>query len=128
VIVRREQAAGVVACIALLMSACASNQPPPDPAALTGANADSGRVMLRRYGCASCHLIPGVPGARGQAAPSLAGVGRRVYIVGTVRNTPEHLMKWIMNPRSVDATTTMPNLRVTANDARHIAAYLYTLR
>jgi cytochrome c len=84
--------------------------------------------MLRRYGCASCHVIPGVAGERGHAAPSLDGVGRRAYIVGTVKNTPEQLMKWIMNPRGVDPTTTMPNLGVTADDARHIAAYLYTLR
>jgi cytochrome c1 len=43
-------------------------------------------------------------------------------------NTPDHLREWIMDPPKVDSNTAMPNLGVTAQDARDISAYLYTLR
>ena len=38
------------------------------------------------------------------------------------------MIRWIMNPPGVDDKTAMPNLHVTATDARDIAAYLYTLQ
>jgi cytochrome c1 len=38
------------------------------------------------------------------------------------------MIRWIQNPPAVDEKTAMPNMGVTARDARDIAAYLYTLR
>jgi cytochrome c1 len=38
------------------------------------------------------------------------------------------MIHWIQDPKSVDSLTAMPNVGVTPADARHIAAYLYTLR
>ena len=50
-----------------------------------------------------------------------------MYIAGVLNNTPAELMRWIRDPPSVDPLTAMPNTGVTARDAQHIAAYLYTL-
>jgi cytochrome c1 len=60
--------------------------------------------------------------------PPLAGIASRAYIAGRLPNAPENMRRWIENPRSVDSMTAMPNVGVTPADARHITAYLYTLR
>ena len=95
---------------------------------LAAANPDRGRVAIRRYGCGSCHDIPGVVGADGMVGPPLATIAKRVYIAGVLPNEPDNLVKWIENPQGVDPKTAMPNMGVTTRDARDIAAYLYTLR
>jgi cytochrome c2 len=96
--------------------------------ALTAGNPDLGRELTRRYGCAGCHTIPGVPHAQGQVGPSLEGFAARVYVGGVTTNTPESLIQWIENPRSLDPKTAMPITGISHNEARHVAAYLYTLR
>ncbi len=93
-----------------------------------GGNARSGRTELRKYGCNTCHKISGVPGARGLIGPSLDGIGQRYYIAGELPNTPDNLMLWIEHPRQVEPHTAMPEMGVTEQDSRDIAAYLYTLR
>ena len=97
-----------------------------EAAHLTGGRAARGAVAIRQYGCGACHVVPGVPGAHGQVGPSLAGVGGRAYIAGVLTNTPDHLVRWIVNPRGVDSLTAMPNVGVSPGVARDIAAYLYT--
>ena len=100
-----------------------------DAAALTqGGDASRGRELIRTYGCGACHTVPGVPGAVASVGPNLAGISARAYIAGVVPNQPENMMQWIMNPPGIDSKTAMPNLHVTARDARDIAAYLYTLQ
>jgi cytochrome c2 len=95
---------------------------------LTGGDPARGRVLMRTYGCQSCHTIPGVVGADGQVGPPLAGIAGRSYIGGVLVNAPDNMIRWILDPKSVDPLTAMPNVGVTRSDARHIAAYLYTLR
>jgi cytochrome c len=97
-------------------------------AALTGGDPDLGPGLMRQYGCQACHTIPGVPGADGLVGPPLGGIASRSYIAGVLPNTPENMMRWIVNPKGVDSLTAMPVTGVTQSDARHIAAYLYTLR
>ncbi|MGH9406431.1 MAG: c-type cytochrome [Terriglobia bacterium] len=93
----------------------------------TGGNPAKGKADLVRYGCASCHSIPGVEGANGLVGPPLAGLRRRVYI--SVRpHTPDNLMWWIEHPHQVNPKAAMPNTGVTPSDARYIAAYLYALK
>ncbi len=96
--------------------------------ALTAGDPDRGRALAQRYGCAGCHTIPGVPRAQGKVGPSLQGFAARVYIGGVAANTPDSLIQWIENPRSLDPKTAMPVTGISHQDARHIAAYLYTLR
>lgn len=95
---------------------------------ITNADPGRGRDAIRRYGCGSCHTIPGVAGARGMVGPPLGQVSQRVFIAGVLPNQPDNMIRWIENPPGIDAKTAMPNLGVTARDARDIASYLYTLR
>jgi cytochrome c2 len=98
-------------------------------AQLTGGGDDRrGAEAIGRFGCGACHVIPGIPGASGQVGPPLAGIGGRSYIAGVLVNTPEDMIRWIVNPPAVDSLTAMPALGVTAAEARDIAAYLYRSR
>jgi cytochrome c2 len=99
-----------------------------EAAAMTGGDPARGPALMRKYGCQSCHTIPGVVGADGLVGPPLAGVASRSYIAGVLPNAPDNMLRWIEDPKSVDSLTAMPNTGVTPSDARHIAAYLYTLR
>jgi cytochrome c2 len=96
--------------------------------ALTGGDPERGRALLTRYGCSGCHTIPGIRRADGMIGPPLGGVADRVYLGGAVTNTPENMVAWIVDPRSIDAGTAMPVTGITAEEARDVAAYLYTLR
>jgi cytochrome c2 len=93
-----------------------------------GGNARAGRQAIRRYGCNACHTISGVPGANGLVGPPLDGIGNRQYIAGELPNTAANLMLWIQHPKQVEPHTAMPEMNVTEEDSRDIAAYLYTLR
>jgi cytochrome c2 len=95
---------------------------------MTGGDPDRGAAAIDAYGCASCHTIPGVRGAKARVGPPLDYMGTRAYIGGVLANQPDNMVRWIQNPRAVDPLTAMPNLDVKESDARDIAAYLYTLR
>ena len=99
-----------------------------EAAAMTGGDPARGPELMRKYGCQSCHTIPGVVGADGLVGPPLAGIASRSYIGGVLPNAPANMLRWIADPKKVDSLTAMPNVGVTPSDARHIAAYLYTLR
>lgn len=77
-----------------------------------------------RYGCAGCHNIPGVPGARGEVGPPLSGFDRRLYIAGALTNEPHNLVRWLVNPSAVDPHTAMPVTGISEAEARVVAAYL----
>jgi cytochrome c2 len=117
----------VAATLAALATACQTPDDKLQAAAITGGSADRGRDMLRAYGCSACHTIGGVPGATGRVGPPLDGIAERAFVAGVLPNTPDNLVRWIMEPRVVDPETAMPNLGVRAADARDMAAYLYTL-
>ncbi len=85
-------------------------------------------AILRQYGCGACHAIAGVPGADGRVGPPLTGIGERVYIAGTLPNTEENLVRWIMDPQAMRPGTAMPDVGVNEVHARIMAAYLYSLR
>ena len=123
--------AAVAALAAAVSGSCGldrSAHEEAEAAALTGGVPDVGRARIAEYGCASCHTIPGIPGADALVGPPLAGIASRAYIAGVLTNTPEEMMRWLQDPPAVDPLTAMPNVGVTPEDARHIAAYLYTLR
>ena len=95
---------------------------------LTGGDPEKGRHALVKYGCDTCHTIPGLLTATATVGPPLMQIGLRSYLAGRIDNTPENMIKWIRQPRSVDPQTAMPETGVTESDGRDIAAYLYTLR
>ncbi len=111
------------ACVALIaaLSGCSGQTP-------EAASAERGALLLRQYGCGVCHSIPGVPDADGIVAAPLDEIGRRVYLAGILPNTPEQMVRWIMEPQAVDPLTAMPDLGVTEPQARDMAAYLAQLK
>lgn len=112
------------ACLlaAAVLAGCGSE---PRPA--LGGDPENGRLLLRQFGCGSCHRIPGVAAADADVGPPLAGVGRRVYLAGVLPNTPENMSQWIRDPQRFAPGTAMPDLQVTEQQARDIVAYLQGL-
>ncbi|HEY9088219.1 MAG TPA: c-type cytochrome [Anaerolineaceae bacterium] len=107
-------------------AACSNNvNGVPEPKSVTRESIESGRVFMANYGCGSCHTIPGVPGADSKAGPPLDRFFERMYIAGRIDNTADNLIQWIMNPQEIDPGNAMPDLGVTEDEARSMAAYLY---
>lgn len=131
---RRRLVAGALPAFlvaALGLGACHpddSRLSPDQASALTrGGDPARGRQLIAAYGCGNCHTVPGVPGADALVGPELTNTGRRVYIAGVLTNTPDNLVKWIQHPKQVDSLTVMPELGVKEQEARDIAAYIYSL-
>ena len=122
-------ACAVVSCV-LAASSCHDNGGGAWRAAaqMTGGDPGRGRAAIKRYGCQACHTIPGVEGADSLVGPPLDRIASRTYVAGVVTNTPGNMVRWIRDPHGVDPLTAMPNLGVSEEDARDIAAYLYTLK
>jgi putative membrane protein len=94
----------------------------------TGGDPQKGAQEIAAIGCGACHTIPGVNGANGLVGPPLNRIGRRVYIAGVLRNTPENLEAWLQDPQKIVPGNVMPNMGVSPEQSRDIAAYLYTLK
>ncbi|WEF34431.1 c-type cytochrome [Pseudoduganella chitinolytica] len=124
---RRSLSAGATCAVLLAAMLCGCGKE-REPAVDGGADPDRGRRLLAQFQCGSCHAIPGVEAARGTAGPPLATFGRQSYIAGTLPNDPAPLARWIVDPPAVKPGTAMPALGVSPDDARHMAAYLHTLR
>jgi cytochrome c oxidase assembly factor CtaG/cytochrome c2 len=118
-------APGVAAAMVLVIAIAGCSKPPSQ--IVPGGDAALGPAAIRHYGCGACHSIPGVMNAVGEVGPPLAGIADRRMIAGVAPNTPEELIHWIMVPQSMAPGNAMPDLDVSAADARNIAAYLYTL-
>ncbi len=116
----------IAAALLAVLGGCSNAE--EEAARLTGGDPGQGALLIRKYGCSACHTIPGIEGARGMIGPPLNGIAERIYLGGQLPNTPENMMRWIQDPQSIARGTAMPNLGVSNIEARHIAAYLYTLR
>lgn len=92
---------------------------------VSGGDAGNGKSDITAYGCGGCHQIPDVDQADGRIGPSLGGFAHRRYIAGRLANTPDNLIRWIVDPQAVSPGTLMPDLGVSDQAARDIAAYLY---
>lgn len=92
----------------------------------SGGDPARGRLALLKYGCTSCHSIPGIKQADSWVGPPLDRYSRRPSVADTLPNTPENLMLFILDPASVRPGTTMPDAGLTEDEARDIAAYLYS--
>jgi len=117
-----------LAAAVIVSAACDSKAGEQAVAAVDAGNVERGRLALDRFQCGACHTIPGVPLARGSAGPPLHDFGRRSYIAGKIPNTEALLAQWIADPHSLIASTAMPSMGATPDDARDMAAYLKSLR
>jgi cytochrome c2 len=115
---------GGIPAVVLALAACGA-----EPASVVaGGSVHRGAATVTEMGCGSCHTIAGITGAHGQVGPPLTGVGGRAILAGELPNTPANMIRWVRDPQAVEPATAMPNLGVTEQQARDIAAYLYTLR
>lgn len=85
---------------------------------------EEARITLRQYACDSCHIIEDMVGPMTHVGPPLEQFHRRKYIAGVLPNTPENLVRWIMDPQDVSPHTLMPDLDVTEPHARTMTRYL----
>ncbi len=120
--------AGIAAAAVALLAGCTDGRAMPSYTVRTGGAASRGEQVIAAKNCGSCHTIPGLPGANGVVGPPLFFFSRRTMIAGELPNSPENLVRWVRSPRSVEPGTAMPNLGLTDQEARDVAAYLYTLR
>jgi cytochrome c2 len=101
----------------------------PKPAIASG-NAESGKALFYKLGCAGCHTLAADERAakrddwRGpygrNFGPSLDGVGSKT--------TYDFLYAWVKNPRAYWPDSRMPDLRLSDSEAADIASWLATLK
>jgi putative membrane protein len=94
---------------------------------LFGGSPARGATLIGEFGCGACHTIPGIHGADGLVGPPLDHMGKRVYVAGVLRNTPDNMMAWLRDPQRVVPNNAMPDLGLNEQQARDIAAYLFAL-
>ncbi|HEX5412613.1 MAG TPA: c-type cytochrome [Terriglobia bacterium] len=118
----------LIAFFLVLWTACTGGRTTSEYAVRTGGDPQRGREIIMKFDCGSCHVIPGVRHAIGTVGPPLTQIARRTMIAGEVPNTPANMVRWIQSPRSIEPGTAMPDLGLSEQQARDVAAYLYTLR
>jgi hypothetical protein len=59
--------------------------------------------------------------------PRLENYAQQHLLAGFLPNTPPNLIAWLVDPVALKPSTGMPAQGVTETEARHIAAYLYSL-
>jgi cbb3-type cytochrome oxidase cytochrome c subunit/predicted nucleic acid-binding Zn-ribbon protein len=86
---------------------------------LRGAEKISGNTeLIRKYGCYSCHKIPGYEGM-GDVGPELTNVGTKVNYSWAIR--------WLMDPKKYFSTARMPKFFFTKEQSEAIADYLFSM-
>ena len=109
------------------LAACGDTQDPSSRLAIAGGEPEQGHALIQAYGCGTCHTIEDIQGARGKVGPRLENYAQQHLLAGFLPNTPQNLIAWLMDPVALKPTTGMPAQGVTEAEARHMAAYLYSL-
>jgi cytochrome c len=104
----------------IIATSCSTSGSPEQKA---GSQRSAPDLMIQ-YGCPTCHVVPNVSGAVGKVGPSLASLSQRSYLAGSLPNTPENLVQWIMHPQHFRPGTAMPEMGVNDAEARRIARFL----
>jgi len=88
-----------------------------------------GRALVASgaYGCTACHVVPGIRAPRGVVGPALGALAARPFIAGQLPNTFDVLVTFLRDPPSQVPATGMPDVGLSSQQARDIAAYLYSL-
>ena len=102
------------------------NQQAP-PVESTDPLAQEGKTIFSQSTCVGCHTIAGL--SAGHIGPDLTHFASRKRFAGyLIDSTPENLAKWIENPDHLKPGALMPNLGMTAEQSRALAAYLLSLK
>lgn len=87
---------------------------------LSGAEiAFKGKKLFVELGCIGCHIVKGIETdeKKVQIGPDLTQIHRKVY--------PDWLIQWLKNPKGFRHDTKMPDFRLTPQEAKEIASYLW---
>jgi cytochrome c oxidase subunit 2 len=96
------------------------------PAEPTGLAAE-GKALFARSACVGCHTIQGV--SAGMLGPNLTHFGARTMLAaGMWPNTPENVTAWLRDPPRLKPGAKMPDLGLTEEQAKAMAAYLTGLK
>ena len=96
---------------------------PGEPSGL----AADGKAVYTTHACVGCHTIRGV--STGVLGPNLTHFGSRTTLAAGLRpNTPQNLITWLKDPQAVKPGAKMPDLGLTDEQARALAAYLLSLK
>ena len=89
---------------------------------------NNGMALFTARGCVACHTIRPMDNATGAIGPNLTNMALRPTIAGEeIQNTPDNMVRWIMNPPAMKAGARMPVLGVSDPEARDLTAFLYSL-
>src|ERR1700739_637261 len=95
----------------------------PSTLSLRAGNATAGRCrglpLLSRYGCVNCHTVKLPDGSTVKASddpPSLSHVADKT--------TREWIYAWMKDPQAYSVSATMPNFKLSDDDARDMSAFL----
>ena len=143
-VTRRQAAFLVLGVLALIPAACAPASAPtaaPTPRASPAAlprralipapnvpgDPAAGRQLFIAAGCAGCHTLNDLPGATGVAGPNLTNVVLRPTLAGeTIPMTADTLTRFLLEPSAVKPGSPMPSVGLTEQEARDVAAFLYS--
>ena len=96
------------------------------PAEPTGLAAD-GKAVFAKSACVGCHTIAGV--SAGVLGPNLTHFGSRTTLAaGLWPNTPDNVAAWVRDPQGLKPGVKMPDLGLTPEQAKAVAAYLTSLK
>ena len=123
------QLAGCGGRAAQALEPVAPSQPLPrlTPAPNVAGDPERGRQLFLATGCGGCHSLRGLPTASGVAGPNLTNVVLRPTLAGSaIPMTPDNLTAWLLDPSSLEPSTPMPAVGLMPEQARDIAAFLYS--
>src|SRR4051812_41324026 len=124
---RRPRARLLLAWVCSTLLAGCDPSPGQGPPNFSG-DVKRGMALVEYYGCGGCHLIPQISDAKGNVGPPLLHVGTRTYLAGFISNSPENMALWIQDPQKALPGNAMPQMGITSQEARDIAAFLHTLK
>jgi len=102
----------------------AQQAPPVDS---TDPLAQQGKDLFTKSTCVGCHSIAGV--SAGHIGPDLTHFASRGTFAGSLmKSTPDNVAKWIENPQQMKPGALMPNLGITSEQSKAMAAYLLSLK
>jgi len=96
--------------------------------AVEDATARNGRTAFLAQSCVNCHRVRGTP-AQGSYAPDLTHLmARETLASGMVKNIPENLRRWVVDPQQIKPGCLMPAFGLSDHEYDDIVRYLLTLR
>jgi cytochrome c2 len=118
----------LIAVMLIALTACEpSNATKLWASETTGGIPEHGKKAIRKNGCAACHTIDGIS-SEAMVGPPLTRMAARSYLAGNMQNNATNLIRFIQHPRAVHNDTAMPEMGLTDEEARDIAAYLYSYK